>query len=204
MKPTKFLRALLFILIISSKLIAQSGNENSGVLKGVVTYYFNSNYGYKPDVGSSVYVLSESKLNFIKNGINGSISWDTIAIFSRLKLCLLLKSLYAETGEQLSVGCDSLLNHFGITNNASEKVFFSRVFSNYFRFTDLNQDTKYVNVDGNGNYSIQLPEGIYYVIVKSSGRKGESIVEIEGKIITKRIEIKSGNDTILNAKFEVD
>ncbi|MBI3429051.1 MAG: hypothetical protein HY050_03130 [Actinobacteria bacterium] len=51
-----------------SKIVFHESNKTSpaGTLEGVVTYYFNKNYGDKPDVGSEVFALHTSKIG-VKN-----------------------------------------------------------------------------------------------------------------------------------------
>ena len=61
---------------------------------------------------------------------------------------------------------------------------------------EYGQDTKTTTVDGNGNYSIKLDAGIYYLIIKSKGRKAHSITESDGQISgIDIVEIKS-NDVV--------
>jgi hypothetical protein len=58
------------------------------------------------------------------------------------------------------------------------------------------RDAKNTTVDGNGNYSIKLEPGIYYLVIKSKGRKNHSITEGGGQISgIDIIDIKS-NETL--------
>ena len=55
------------------------------------------------------------------------------------------------------------------------------------------KDTRTTSVDGNGNYSIKLEPGFYYLIITSSGRKNHSMTECFGQISgIDIINIKSG------------
>jgi hypothetical protein len=44
------------------------------------------------------------------------------------------------------------------------------------------EDVKITTVDGNGNYSLKLDPGVYYLIIRSKGRKDHSLTESDGKI----------------------
>lgn len=56
---------LLFGLLTT---LLSSCNKPDGKLSGVVTYYFNENYGDKPDVGAKIYIVNtdSAKVDFIK------------------------------------------------------------------------------------------------------------------------------------------
>jgi hypothetical protein len=44
------------------------------------------------------------------------------------------------------------------------------------------RNVKITTVDGNGNYSIKLDPGMYYLIIRSKGRKEHSLTESRGRI----------------------
>src|ERR1035438_2640227 len=51
------MKKILFVIVVVATIFT-SCKPKEGKLSGVVTYYFNSNIGDKPDVGSNVYILN--------------------------------------------------------------------------------------------------------------------------------------------------
>lgn len=193
----------LMIMIVFVMTVHAQPILNIGKLKGVVLFYFNENYGYKPDIGASVYILNKKHLKFVTNGIRGSISWDTLVKFQKIKTCLALKKIYASNGGELNEDCNILLKSMGVTDDESFKIFTEKVSENQILLMDINNYTKSYTVDGSGNYSAQLPEGEYCILIKSNGRKDLNVAEVRGKFITKEVVIKNGRESIFDAKFEL-
>ena len=59
------------------------------------------------------------------------------------------------------------------------------------------------NVNGLGEYTIDLPEGNYRLIFKSVGRKRLNIVEIGGKIEVERVKVEGKKTTNKSVNFDM-
>jgi hypothetical protein len=133
-----------------------------GNLSGVVTYFFNDNYGDKPDVGAKVFVYKTTKEKSKKELFHKYSD----AYRYRLMLSYIKKKdpRYAEYSKKL--------DDLGIISDEDFKELDKKVSAELFNFTDMNfitdpDNSKSVTVDGNGNYSFQLEPGFYEVLFQS-------------------------------------
>jgi hypothetical protein len=158
-----------------------------GKLSGVITYYFNDNYGDKPDVGAEIYIIERD-----------SASISNISMFEVLKSELLLQEaknrLNRAKGLDNAIRIDTaLVRHYEtVCDSALQEVF---VFER--------QAKKYV-ADGTGAYSANLKPGKYYVLIKSSHSTSVNIVEISGQIDVHLVSIESEKESTANTKFSID
>ena len=172
-------------------------SEQEGKITGVVTYFFNDNYGDKPDIGAKVLIIEISKVN--------DFNFLTVDSFHYANSYRNLYNSYALNGKSKipdniingvkSYGVDTKEGFDALDNRVQEEL-------NKIRFTNIFYCKKLV-VDGNGVFSANVPAGNYYVYVTSNNRKGHSMTEIMGKIICKKVIVNSKETSNLNAKFDL-
>ncbi|TCD22008.1 hypothetical protein EZ456_17860 [Pedobacter psychrodurus] len=168
------------------KTIASNKNLSNGELKGVVTYYFNKNYGDKPDVGAKIYVR---KTDTTGRKQSPTAKYERAAVLKYLvdnkvdveKYSSQLKEMNGDT----KAGFDEL-------SSAVIKDMYS---------IERDETAKIVTADGNGSYSVKLSPGLYEVIITSKGRTSLTVAEINGKIATKIISIKSDDVKTIDYRF---
>lgn len=159
-------------------------------LKGVVTYYFNKNFGDKPDVGARIYLRKTDTSNG-KRSLIHNYDWA--------RLC---RSEIGYTGASKSEieHCTKLLKEL----HADTKEGFDKMNTDVFQELlglDYKADVKKVTADGNGNYSISLEPGLYEVIFISKGRNDHSLAEIDGKIDVDIIYLSAGEQKVIDERF---
>ena len=59
------------------------------------------------------------------------------------------------------------------------------------------------NVNGLGEYTIDLPEGDYCLIFKSVGRHRPNLIEIGGRVEVERVKVKGEKTTNESVKFDM-
>jgi hypothetical protein len=168
------------------KTIAPNKNISNGELKGVVTYYFNKNYGDKPDVGAKIYVRNTDTTGHKQSP---TAKYERAAVLKYLvdnkvdveKYSSQLKEMNGDT----KAGFDEL-------SSAVIKDMYS---------IERDETAKIVTADGNGSYSVKLSPGLYEVIITSKGRTSLTVAEINGKIATKIISIKSDDVKTIDYRF---
>ena len=105
-----------------------------------------------------------------------------------------------------TAGCDSLsdyLDEAELSNITGEPIDSVLECSTYRMLHKILQDSLVAttNVNGLGEYTIDLPEGDYYLIFKSVGRKRLNMFEINGRVEVKRVWVKGEKNTNESVKF---
>ncbi len=162
---------------------------------GVVTYYFNKNFGYKSDVGAVVYVVDSS--------ITHNIEFATIDTFHLGNIDRNISSVYKSMHEKVPDNIKTEISNYDFDDDDIFNALDLRASKNIDKIINSKDVIKTV-VDGNGNYSIKIKPGIYYVYIISNFRRGATMTEILGKIYCERIVINEGEDINVSTKFEVD
>jgi hypothetical protein len=163
---------------------------------GVVTYFFNDNYGYKPDVGAEVYVADSAK--------NSSFDFATVDTFYLGSKYRSIYLDYKSMGKnQVPERVIARVKEYNVIDEASFNSLDERANKNLRKIVYSTDVTRTV-VDGNGNYSVKIQPGTYYVYIKSINRKGINLTEIRGKIYCKKVTVKEGEETNVSHKFEVN
>jgi hypothetical protein len=162
-----------------------------GKIFGVVTYFFNDNYGYKPDVGAGIYVIDSIKSPYFKPK-----TIDSIQIGSNYRY------LYLSYPKR-SIPIDVLKNaeNYNVINEASYEALDKRALEIILTMEVFDKNLFKTIADGSGNYSIKVKPGTYYVCIKSSNRTGLSTTESNGKVYYKKVIIEEGSEINLNCKF---
>lgn len=185
-----------FLIFISLIFLLSSCSLLNGKLSGVITYYFNDNYGDKADVGSEIYVLKKSDFN--KGNAFGYIEIDIIVAKMKQYAAKDNAKFYAERNKISFSDAQDVYEK-------AEKDFYNsslEILKTLQAFKS-NEKTKKIVADGNGSYNISIPYGEYYVLVISNHRKASNIIENEGRIKVSKITIKFREETSLNFRFDV-
>lgn len=131
--------------------------DQKGTLKGVVTYYFNDNFGDKPDVGAEVYVLpfkdfKQEYADSLNAYHSAEITWNSYRRTPSRKD----KNKYREQLTAL---------------NAYPEERFSDMYSNLLTMRRKIQNcdnVAHTYVDGVGTFSIDIPSGDYFLMYLSA------------------------------------
>ena len=179
---------------IEMRLLKKNIVESStGEVRGVVTYFFNANFGYKPDLGAEILICNSDDFNDFSD-----------LLFLKYRLGYLIIS-----GELIGGGRFTSVEK-------TQKALAEKGFKNIDeynllvkKFTDIYARAKRnkmasTSVDGSGVFKKALKAGEYFIVIKSNQRKGRGEFEYDGKIEMKKIIIKSGEETSVDIKFNVD
>lgn len=180
------LKSIDFVKDDAKQVAATKTTSNNGELKGVITYYFNRNYGDKPDIGAKIYVR---KTDTTGRKLSPTAKYERAAVLKYLvdnkvdveKYSSQLKEMNGDT----KAGFDEL-------SSAVIKDIYS---------IDRDETAKVVTADGNGSYSVKLSPGLYEVIITSKGRTSLTVAEINGKIATKIVLIKADDVKTIDYRF---
>lgn len=174
---------------------------------GVVTYYFNSYQGDKPDLGAKVFVIDTTKTSTFKYDIwrkyySGRVYRDSkeisqILLDTYLSSCKMYegrkkyKEIYADyksKADKQQVDVNKAIE-LCIKNNVDTDEKWEAIDTE-----SSNMLGKMIlvgepdgNVDSNGNYSVQVKPGTYYIMLVSKGRTSSTQTELFGKIAIKKI-----------------
>jgi hypothetical protein len=185
--PTKEVNIIYF----SESLNQQKLTEKTS-LSGVVTYYFNKNYGDKPDVGAII------TINKIEN-LNENALESLYNKFDAAKLKMAMLSNIDKKDPKFTEYTDEL-NKLGIYTQSDLDKLDMELATILIKRTSK-EGVKNITVDGNGKYSIQLDPGYYEIFMTSKGRTALSTTEISGKVFVKNIQIKPNESNVLDHSF---
>lgn len=162
-----------------------------GSIFGVVTYYFNKNYGDKPDVGAEVYIIDSVKVPDFNLSVVDSFYYATF-----------YKNLYLEYKSMGKVP-DNIMKEvekYHLDDKQAIDSLDKSASTNIFKIL-YSDDVMKTVVDGIGNYSVKLKPGTYYVHIKSNNRKGMSMTEVMGKVKCEKVVVKDGGDINVSYNF---
>ncbi len=198
------IRKILFYLMVSTTLCYSQQPSQTGNIKGVVTY--NSEYGDRADIGAKIFLTDSSSLS---PSINLS-SLDTLIACSfyiehykhgkanEEEMKRLMKRRYKPSDYFEST--KKKLAEFNLEDDGEKfKALDNRAIR---QSMNLYEDNKLKAVaDGNGNYSIKVKPGTYYVFIRSNNRKSISITEVSGKVYYKKIKVKIDDEINVSKNF---
>jgi hypothetical protein len=211
MKEKLILIACILLSIIGCK-------KEPGKLSGVVTYFFNKNFGDKPDVGANIYILNSNDIdsNSIKHlaeigvistfyyGVEDfkrSMKSDSIEVATSPYADI--RDMYKQSMEQdksLIETYQSSLDRYNIKSEDDFNRFDQSAHDELESFKNNKQVSTFV-VDGNGNFSTMLPPGKYWVLIESNHREGQSKTELLHQIHLKSVEVVTEKEKTVNANF---
>ncbi len=157
-------------------------------IKGVITYFFNKNYGDKPDVGAKIYIRKADTLNKKSSDID---------LYQRVKVCRSLIKMNSNVEQ-----CKKTLQDSNIQTDKDFDELNTRVIHDLMNI-EFNNSIKKITADGNGNYSTSIEPGLYEVIYISKGRTDLTVAEIQGKIDSNIIDLKAGDEVIKDKRFDM-
>ncbi len=161
------MKKILFLCCVT---LASCGAKSVKV-GGVVTYFFNDNYGQKPDVGAEVMFLSEEKLSqkdgdslrmFIDKWAFSKISPNHLSHMAQI--AVLDAQAAVNKTETISSDTSALYEVIEATDRAKAYDYFSDL------MVKAGGKELKATANGNGEYSATLPIGKYYVFVRFSHR----------------------------------
>ncbi len=148
--------------------VSEPNKEQKGKISGVVTYFFNDNYRYKPDIGATVSIISVEKIPIV--------NYKNIENYMSSK------------------------NNVQMDDETDEKA--------YQEITQLKfrggVDRITLGVDGSGNFSTDVPSGVYYLLVVSTERTRHTKCEFGGKFYCSKVEVNPNQTSSFNIKFDID
>lgn len=213
----------LILLIVAILMFVSSYSQCK--IQGTVTYFFNEFQGNKPDVGADVYVLDSiymKKFNpliyydfdiaksYKKLYENNFFLYNVaIARFKKIEG----KKRYVTEIETLKMDLakfeknkNEAYNELVKYNAETKEKFDLLDKSNYTNFINASLSEKDViktKVNGSGNYEVNVNYGTYYVLIKSSGRQGLSISEINGKLFLEKVKLVSKSIADVSENFKL-
>ncbi len=188
---TKWNFILLLILFISCNQKGKIEDRELVNVKGVVTYFFNDNYGQKPDVGAEIYFLEKAETDTFSFDVLWCCTKKSPSHVSNINRILKLEDDLSKgkiTSKQLT---DSLLAF-------DDKEYNDR--SNLLKkFISLMKDKNYKCIaNGNGEFDIKLPKGKYFTLVKFSHREGLNLeVSPEDIFSDKQLNFEFGKSDVI-------
>lgn len=220
-------------LMLIAAMVIMSCKKPDGHLKGVVTYFFNNNFGDKPDVGAKIYAIKkddfdEKKIKSIKDFlaakaidvsrqiIQVDIHSDSLDINTKtfeMKYEPENVKLYTMEIEDIRLmiaakqkKIDSITATMAPYNAETPAKYHTLDSLAFANITLLETDPKAVkaSADGNGNYNLTAAPGEYYVLAVSNNRKGLTLTTIEGNIKLDNVTIESEKDANYDAKFDLE
>ena len=164
--------------------------ERKGVITGTVTYFFNDNYGDKPDVGSEIKVWNASA--FGPDELKLLLKYDSI------RLTETLYSLETQNGHVDDRVLKELIAAGMNTNDD-----WARYSTHVDSILSKAKSTLELTADGNGAYHCKVPVGKYIVRIQSAHRKGEfETKEYMGKFSIKEADLGNDDEANVSAKFD--
>lgn len=169
-------------------------DNNKTTLKGVVTYFFNENYGYKPDIGSEIFLIRKSELkDFDEKSVN---DFRDVYFYRNLYKSYL----------DLDTGMDELVlksyNEYGIKTEEQWEKYDKKVFNECRKIINHEKVLK-LTVDGNGVFNTTLITDEYYILAFSKNRTSLSLTDISGKMYFSSIKLENGIEKNINIEFKV-
>lgn len=161
------------LLLLFSILLMYCGTRTVKV-SGVVTYFFNENFGQKPDLGATIYFLDQNKLNESDKDSLLSLKtpWSVTKLSpkhatNRLKIKQWNLELLNNKSKKNAIE-DSLRTVYLEESIDRQKVI------DYFKNLMLTSNNEHLKctANGNGEFNINMPTGRYYILVVFSNREG--------------------------------
>jgi hypothetical protein len=183
--------------------VQQQSEAKKGDLIGVVTYFFNENYGYKPDVGAEIDIIPVDGYPGLDLKILHEFDFASLAM-TGVNQNEILTTDNAITREYktkaLTVEMQQLAK-YGIKTHDDWMAYCRRA-EQTLQDAVTRGGTFHLTADGNGNFKRSMKRGKYYVVIQSKHRNGNNAFESLGKRFTQTVEIKVDEESDVDAKFE--
>lgn len=199
---SKAVSAIYFDQLIAPKNITnlneldKAESKQEGKIYGVITYFFNKNYGDKPDVGAKVFIVDSSKVKDFDISLLDTFHYGN----SYRQMYLFYKSIKMKVPIELMIQ----VRKYNVENKNSFDSLDYRAFQSIIEKIENSKYVKEIVIDGVGNYSLNVLPGTYYVCFKSNNRKSSNVTESDGKVRCFKAIVKDGDDTNVSYNFELD
>lgn len=200
----------LIIIILS---VFYSCKKPDGKVSGVITYFFNKNYGDKADVGAKIYILSCDDIDTskVKNIITFNNTKRSSDVFHSQQ-SLVYEELVKVLGEELAksqMETDKSIEEMDRNNLALYGIKTEEDFNKVDKLANdeiqnfrMEKNVKEFVADGNGNFSTMLPEGNYYILVESNHRENSmTTTELLHQIYFTKIKVSEEKEVTVNENF---
>lgn len=202
--------------------IASFTGFSQAKISGVITYYFNEYQGNKPDIGASVILIDSSKAtNFNYKNYENFYYGKTYQkmYFSALERYENYTSILAKLKKGKKYDADREKMNLGIADAQKDMDKYAKEMTRYdfdsaeksaktgvdvyVQLLKLDEDLPKKTVDSNGNYSMNIEPGVYYVYIKSKNRTSLLMPESDGNIYIKKVKISENGDKDISYNFEL-
>jgi hypothetical protein len=149
-------------------------NENQrGEIAGVVSYYFNRNYGYKPDAGATICLFQGKDYP----SFNVELMRRYLALKSR-----------AITGDAAAIAAWK--------NAGDNKDLYLMISS-----VRAGNDSMRLAADGDGAFRTKVKPGHYSILVTSAHQKQINLTEVGGEISYQELDVTLADPANIDVKF---
>ncbi len=151
-------------------------------LQGIVKYEYNDHVGYMVDVGAEIGIVPVSKAV----GIIFPNMWKLYEdLASRRTTYVMWKN-----DDELVLYSDDNLRYLAKFTSKDESLLNETAPRIMSQYVEISQLFEYLAlVDSSGKYSVTLPYGEYYIVVKSASRKRDILPELTGRLLLRTIKI---------------
>ena len=185
----------IYLLLVFMLCYGVSYGQNSCKVQGVVRYYYNDTFKYRPDLGAEIRFIPKTK----QDSIPSCDKWDEYETKSnRVIRYLLTVAEWKDSGVfyMMDDAEGYLRKNYSVTivDESRVKQLSEQLFSEVAVLLD--DDRNMCVVDNSGMYNITLPYGDYYVVMKSANRDRPFMAEILGRIYVKEVSLGSPTKVI--------
>lgn len=161
-------------------------------VQGVIQYFYNDYFGFRPDIGAEVLFIKYSSTKKIPK----RETWETYqGLIDKLIKYEKARHYFDEaTSEELS----GFKKEYG----DSIQTLSAKLWLETTEYEDNNMVKYSTIVDASGRYNISIPFGTWYVLIKSKNRKLPTILENENRY--QMIRVVLNNPTkIISYDFDI-
>ena len=213
------MKKIIFTLLFLS--ISITGLTQTKI-SGVITYYFNEYQGHKADIGASIILIDSAKVtnfdyklyeNFYYGKSYQKLYYSALERYEKYSLAFekkKKKKKYAEDRERFKRGMEDAKKEMERHMKTMESYEYDTPEKSaktgvdlYLQLLKLDEDLPKKTVDSNGNYSMNIKPGVYYVYIKSKNRTSLAMLETDGKIYIKKVKISENSDKDVSYNFEL-
>jgi hypothetical protein len=169
-----------------------ANKKKDGKISGVVTFFFNKNYGDKPDIGSKVFIADSLETT--------QINLSTLDSFQHGSFYRNILQEYKRLGLKTPADVLAELKKWNVEENVQFDSLDSRTYKIIINIMKAN-GVREIVVDGSGNYNVNIKPGTYYVYIQSNNRNALSRTEIMGKMHCQKVTIIDGDEINVSTNF---
>lgn len=148
-----------------------------GEVAGSVSYYFNENFGNRPDVGAHIYLFK------IDATAKPRSDWKEMQEYARLKM-------------QSAIGSSQASDAYRRMGNDTN--FVRRILA-----FEASSNTEKLDADGSGAFRTRLPVGHYGAIVVSAHREALVVAEAIGQLDFEEFDVEADGQANLAINFSI-